>query len=321
MKFGQQDSSKQRKRRKAKPRQSGSLAAHRAFAPMIGLWGVMLAGAAVMVLPPALVDQAVRGTTFAALGVPVQPIAAMMAALLLGGMLFIMALGMSRSARRRSGAPSVAERAVRSVRPIDPLRDLGSRSLDDPLESMPFATPAWRDAAAAEDEQAPQAPPQELDLAGFAEMPGRNGVWVEDIPATAPAAQPAPLPQGIAEPITAPAAAPVVTSPDVTSPVTTLRPSAPLPDPGTAALARLRAVAPSELSLVEMVERFAGALHEHRTSPPNRSLNAADLAAREAALAEALKALAALSGVKAGDPAQEPLRAALAQLQPRRGAA
>jgi hypothetical protein len=94
-----------------------------------------------------------------------------------------------------------------------------------------------------------------------------------------------------------------------------LREPEPLPEPGTAALARLRAVPTSELSMAEMVERFAGALHEHRASPPTRALSAADLAAREAALAEALKALAALSGGDASDKSREPLRAALAQLQ------
>jgi len=107
----------------------------------------------------------------------------------------------------------------------------------------------------------------------------------------------------------------------ISTPVTSLRKSAPVPDPGTAALARLRAVAPSELSIVEMVERFAGALHEHRTSPPTKAVSAADLAAREAALAQALKALAALSGESLGDDAREPPRSALAGLQPRRGTA
>jgi len=76
--------------------------------------------------------------------------------------------------------------------------------------------------------------------------------------------------------------------------------------------------------MAEMVERFAAALHQHRTSAPVRTLGAAELAAREAALAEALKALATLSGIggapAAGDQ-DDPLRAALSQLQPRRDAA
>jgi hypothetical protein len=135
------------------------------------------------------------------------------------------------------------------------------------------------------------------------------------------------MPETGAEPLTElepePSSAPLPPS----APVTELRPAAPPspPEPGTAALARLRAVPPSELSLAEMVERFAAALQEHRDTPPARALGGADLAAREAALAEALKALTALSGgVPADSPAGErdaPLRAALAQLQTRRGAA
>ena len=182
------------------------------------------------------------------------------------------------------------------------------------LETMPFATPAWRDTeesvTEAESEPEIASAPRELDLSEFAAFPGRNAVWVEEPEATE-------APSDVL-----PEAAPYILTDDLptkepvaSAPVTVLREADPLPEPGTAALARLRAVPPSELSLAEMVERFAGALHEHRASPPTRALSAADLAAREAALAEALKALAALSGDDAPDKARDPLRAALAQLQ------
>ncbi|MBA4009276.1 MAG: hypothetical protein C0486_10910 [Erythrobacter sp.] len=69
-----------------------------------------------------------------------------------------------------------------------------------------------------------------------------------------------------------------------------------------------------------MVERFAGALHDVRETSPGRSLGPGDLAAREAALAEALKALEALSGTNRPAPRlprrDEPLPAARARLQP-----
>jgi hypothetical protein len=212
------------------------------------------------------------------------------------------------------------------VWPIDPARDLGSRSIDDPIETMPFATPAWRDAeveepapvGSAQPQPEPQpepepvadAAPRALDLSEFAEMPGRNAVWVEDLPETD----------------TMPEAAPA-SEPVAYAPVTALRQPepapAPLPEPGTAALARLRSVPPSELSLPQMVERFAVALHQHRTTPAARALTAAEIAAREAALAEALRALATLSGTRFGDPATGPaedaLSAALSQLHTRRG--
>ncbi len=301
MKFGQQDRPKQSAPRKASRRAMGSLVAHRAFAPILGLWGTMLAGLTVMVLPSALIAQALRGTMIGASGLPVQLIAAAIAALLLGGGLFAIAAIASHRARRHAAEPSAAKR---SVRPIDPVLDLGSSTFDDPIEATPFATPAWRDAKVADVEFEPLTVPRELELAEFAELPGRNAVWVEEV--AEPVVQHAPETLPGAEPLAEPVA---------DDPVTTLRQAAPLPDPGTAALARLRAQPTSELSMAEMVERFAGALHEHRTSPPARALTAADLAAREAALAEALKALAALSGESTSDAAKEPLRAALAQLQ------
>jgi hypothetical protein len=83
----------------------------------------------------------------------------------------------------------------------------------------------------------------------------------------------------------------------------------------------LRAAPPEQLSLAEMVERFAGALHEHRETGPRRPMTPKDIAAREAALAEALRALAALSGDDRPAPAREPLADALTRLQGVRGAA
>jgi len=300
MTSGQQKQPKQRKRAKASKRQSGALAAHRAFAPLLGLWGAALGALSVMVLPSALIDGAIRGTILALLNGAAQPVIAGLAALVLGGGLFTVAASMSGRARVRTSEPLIAAVANERVQPIDPARDLGSSSLDDPIETAPFAAPAWRDVsehapvpqpALATIEQAAPEPapiaPRALDLAAFAELPGRNGVWVEDVPMPVPA---------------------------------------PVPGPGTAALTRLRAVPPSELSLVQMVERFAGALNEHRVKSPAEALTGAELAAREAGLAEALKALATLSGEPAagehpGEGGKEPLRAAVARLQSRRGAA
>jgi hypothetical protein len=315
-----QKNRQQRKRRKRAP---GLLVAHRVFAPMMGLWGAVLAGASVMVVPGPVFAGAIAGTMLADLGALAQPAIAGLAAVLLGTALFVIAAAASRKASRRGETLSVAEFAVRRV--IDPARDLGGQSLDDPLDTMPVAKPAWQDVAetaaepeftappALEDESGPA--PLSMDLAAFAELPGRNAVWVEENAAEAEAESEAEAEAeaeadaDVSEPL-----------PEIDQPVASVTvANLPLPEPGTAALARLRAVPTSELSLAEMVERFAGALHEHRTSPPARSLSAADLAAREAALAEALKALAALSGEDASSSVREPLRAAIAQLQtPRR---
>lgn len=322
MTAGQQDKAAQRGRKAARRASRSPLAAHRGFAPLLGLWGAALGATLLMVLPVAMIETALHGTLLGTFNGIAQPILAAIAALLLGSVLYGLAIAAHRRARVLAGRPSVAESAVRQVVPINPVRDLGSRRLDDPVDEMPFASPAWRDVdldagqAVAADEAAEEqgvdtdiAPdPIELDLAAFAEMPGRNAVWVEEAPAQ-------PQPAEKAEPVTLVHAAPAAP-----------RAVVPPPAPGTAALARLREMPTEALSLPQMVERFAGALHEHRTAPTARALSAADLVAREAALAEALKALAALSGAGAGDKPSaddrhdEPLRDALARFQPPREA-
>lgn len=322
MKPGQQDRrAKQRERKKADSKGTASVAAHKAFAPLLGLWGVLLGGLVIMVMPYALVGSVLDGTLLGTWGEGGQTVFAAVMATLFGSAMFTFG-AIAHSRTDRSDQPSMVELAMRQVTPINPAQDLGSRRLDDPVDPMPFTTPAWRDADLAEPRPSPVAAPEprpepaaaaapiELDLAQFAELPGRNAVWVKEVsPEAAPAEVQASEPE--------PAA-------DIRAHrLHAVAPTRPLP--GQAALARLRATPTDELSLVEMVERFAGALHEHRETPPARDITPADLAAREAALAEALKALSALSG---GTPAaprrpahQEPLRAALSQLQPQRGAA
>lgn len=313
----QQPRSKRSKPGKARKQ---TIAATRFYAPLVGLWGALLGALPVLVVPGRVFAPLTARFDELGLGISPQLLLAGSGALVLGGAIYAIAAAQHRRAVRITGGTPLAARALREVRPIDPARDLGSRSIDDPIETMPFATPAWRDAepeepAAPVTEEA-SLPPRELDLSEFAELPGRNAVWVEDVPQAEPAPEPAPEPVAYApvaelhqpEPEPEPAPAPE-----------------PQPEPGTAALARLRSVPPGELSLPQMVERFAVALHQHRTSPAARALTASEIAAREAALAEALRALAALSGGRPGDPAastaDDPLRAALAQLHTRRGAA
>jgi hypothetical protein len=277
---------------------TGSLVAHAAFAPLLGFWGAALGGLVMLVLPPAMIAGLTASLPGAVPGLPVQPLLAALTALVLGGALFILAAAMTRGARRRAERPSIAQMVTRRVRPIDPVRDLGTRSLDEPIEPEALAVPGWREDEDAETqaEPAPPAadneagpPPRALDLATFAAMPGRNAVWVEEAPAT-PQQEPVPDPD-----------------------------PAPAPAPGTAALARLRAVPPGDLSLAQMVERFAGALQEHRAGVPARALSVADLAGREAALAEALKALAKLGGDSAISVPQRQNERQTDPMQARRG--
>lgn len=348
MKSGQKDRAKQRKRGGNREGKAATLVANRVFAPALGVWGALLGGLVIMVLPPVMVTAATKGTLIATLDTPAQATIAGVVAVGLGTILFVIAASKSCEARGRRSPNNIVGAVSRRVRPIDPARDLGTKSLDDPIETMPFATPAWRDAEVSEPapasapkpapapapepvvQSAPEPQPEPvaapsvpeqsvplaLDLAQFAELPGRNAVWVEEPVELSEAAAPAP----------APVAAPVASfAPERAATIAELRRAAP-PQPGTAALARLRALPTSELSLVEMVERFAGALHEHRAGTPAHALTAEEIAARGTALSEALKALAALSGdfanrAPAEDRVHEPLRAALSQLQPRRGAA
>lgn len=321
MASGQQSRSERRARKKSHRPARLPLAAHRGFAPLLGVWGALLGAGVVLVLPAALVEHLLQRTLIGTWASSGQLVLAGVAAVLLGLLLFAIAALLHVAARRDVPGPSLAKMAARQVTPINPARDLGSLRLDDPVDTMPFSTPAWRDAdlddpqpyAARAPEPEPELEPRELDLSEFAELPGRNAVWVEEAPAAPePAAPPAPA-------YAPPAPASADPRPEIRA--RSLRTAAaPPPAPGTAALARLRAVPASELSLAEMVERFAGALHEVREVSPARSLAPADLAAREAALAEALKALEALSGK--GRPAprlprrEEPLHAARARFQP-----
>ena len=65
---------------KAPKRNPQALIAHRAFAPLLGAWGALLGGLAIMVMPNALIETATRSTLLATLDVPVQATLAPLAA-------------------------------------------------------------------------------------------------------------------------------------------------------------------------------------------------------------------------------------------------
>ncbi|MDC8753625.1 hypothetical protein OIK40_03110 [Erythrobacter sp. sf7] len=287
-------------KRKHARKQRRPLATHPLFAPVLGLWGAALGGLVVLVLPPATAFAAAVAIGLGVLGGMAQFVLAALAATVLGTALFVMGRKAGRNSPRPASDPSLAMMALRRVQTIDPASELGSASLDEPIETMPFAAREPEAEAAAPQVTPP--PPRMLDLSEFAELPGRNAVWVEETD-VAPAAvsEPDHVPDPLPE--SAPVAAAVAASPA---------------NPGV--IAQLRAVPPSELSLVQMVERFAAALHE-RQAGPGPSGHRADPAAREAVLAEALRALAALSDADDSGAGSEPLRDALTRLQELRGAA
>ena len=166
--------------------------------------------------------------------------------------------------------------------------------------------------------------PRALDLAQFAETPGRNGVWVEEPDA------------GVAEDTAAetvdeaPETEPEPAAEERRAPTplaARIAPSAPT------ALEKLRQAPVQELSLVHMVERFAAALHDHQDAEHKRP-GSTQSPRSDAALAEALKALTLFTGDgfdadpqmsgKNADALRDTtreLRDALAKLQDLRGAA
>lgn len=165
--------------------------------------------------------------------------------------------------------------------------------------------------------------PFELDLAEFGRLPGRNAVWVEGPLPGDPPADPDDRGKRDAEPM----------------------PAAPQKQPSSpslarsSAIARLRATPTEDLSLVQLVERLAAALHERQAAEDARPHGALDgdsegdaSAGRDAALAEAIRALGELAGAKSSRHGGHPgggsasgevreLAAALARLHDMRGAA
>lgn len=259
------------------PRRKRPVTAHPAFAAMLGVWGAALGGLSIMVLPDALIEAGARaaGSDLLISEARLALSAALASVLGLG------CLALGKLAGRSHRAAAVTQAATEPD-VIDPAVDLGSPSLDAPLEAGKGLLPdaEAKEEAAADDATWPPAGPgeaegeraadlperageaaawirRELDLGEFADIPGRNAVWVED---------PAPELGDACEPMAKPAA--------------------------PSAIARLRAVPPAELSLCEMVERLAAALQEYQaTQEVGDVASDDDAGAREALLDEALGAL------------------------------
>lgn len=395
-----------------------SVMTHGIFVPMVTVWGAALFGLSVMVLPAIAIERMAMVTGLGPdlgpdLGDAITRFAFAGVAAVIGAALAFVIAGAVQSAAIRRAHDDTLVSAVHSRRscPIDPASELGSESLDAPLEGMPFARgrddehdalfvpvkdaqpddtvkqqPHPELVSAEKSEQASERkptlgelsmrgyeidPPEEadpskgnaskkkgkvtkdelvfthkqfqnaliescegatceaeaeaeveaglperpeqLDLGEFAQMPGRNAVWVEEQPEAA-----------AASPLMARAARVAV--------------------PTDGALEKLRQTPAEELSLVEMVERFAAALHERQQADRERAPT--DSSNRDAALAEALKALKVFTsqdaqrGAQQGEASYEPtpdaeeatdnfqvaatereLREALAKLQDLRGAA
>lgn len=270
------------------PRAHRKLRSHRAFAPMLGVWGAGFGLAIAMVAPVPVVE------AFATLmpgDLPAQSARTGLA----GGSalaLALLAYGAGWGMSRRHHTSTRPQRARRTeVQPLDPASELGSDSFDAPLPAGVLAeASAWLPEEPSPDTLAAEAaaelaalsrsaaapeetllPPQELDLTEFAALPGRNAVWVQEAEAEA---QTEAQTEAEAEPA-----------------------AEPNPDPAlVSAIARLRAVPPAELSLCEMVERFAAALQEYQVARAASGDTEDARRDREAVLHEALGALGRITG-------------------------
>ena len=305
------------------------LVSHRLFPIGVGLWAAAVSGACTMVIHASVFERAAALTGLEAVAASSRINLAICVAGLAALIGFAIAALARREAMNSALKPNIASRTARRVDPINPVSDLGSESLDAPLDEIVLFERDLEadDKAPVEDriqeptniEFAPDRPSRrDISLEEFGKLPGRDAVWVREEATGA-------------------------LDEDMSAPEPQLQAGIEIIDAAQGqrltALEKLRAVPPRDLSLVQMVERFAAALREHQdrgTHRENSAPNAKEMADREAALAEALKALSTFShrgftnphlgqrGIQSVDMVSETeleLREALAKLQTLRGAA
>jgi hypothetical protein len=379
--------------------------AHPRFVITLTIWGAAMGALGVLALSSVDIARISMVANLGALGALARFLCAAIAAAIGGITLLAAASLVARFLSPRGRSCFFASLGEERIRPIDPATELGSESLDAPLEHAPFsrrqeqplereqieaveseealadkppiedqvpdlvidgaidgaitgddtleldASSALDDEAAgptADDAQAhdagiPQALPdgspeaaedEGLDLAAFAQI-------LEDETLALAQVELEPGPQSGSEEVPEPVSQPGSESGSLAGSLADLQ--APIPTTG---IAKLRATPTEELSLVQLVERFAAALHEAQEAAPQDlagSEPGAGDAEREQALAAALKALhsftgdgldqkarAAMAGATGSEdaasqgqenPDERDLREALSQLQKVRGAA
>ena len=259
---------------------------------VLAVWGAAVPGFAVLALSSVDIARVSMFLGLGALGWAAKLVYATLAALVGGLAMFAAGTVLAKFHAPRSSECFFASLGDESVRPIDPTADLGSDSLDAPLEAMPFSRPERQEEPSAVDaylngETTPDAIKHEssetsdqpqtsdveadnkfeddsLDLGAFERI-------LDDEPESGPA---------------------VVNGPDLKARSSFAAISA--SQQPASGIEKLRAVPPEELSLVQLVERFAAALHDAQDAAPQDftgSRAAHGDAERERALATALKAL------------------------------
>ncbi|NQZ46752.1 MAG: hypothetical protein HRT63_04405, partial [Erythrobacter sp.] len=120
--------------RRKRTAQKPTIAQHRIFVPMVTIWAAAMAGVSIIVLPQSTIDSF---TATAGLGSfdPLVRYGLAGVCGLLGGALGLVAGLAIHSRAMAARKTSIAGAYVkRKLRPIDPLNDLGSASLDAPLD-------------------------------------------------------------------------------------------------------------------------------------------------------------------------------------------
>lgn len=299
------------------------ISAHPAFPAIVALWFAALLGLGSLVLPVALYERASEASGLSSLVAAAQPplgvTARILVALAAGGLGVFAGLAIARrviaaslrdQAPRRSAPARAAAQSEHSPakRPISAHEELGEDGLDaddgeallrDPLPGRRRALSVTDDSPRSEFlDHAPlsEADPEPLDLAGFDALAAVEYEHVADAPAPAQRAGPLradPAPAAIAEGQTMTPAHPPA------------RPTGPgaAGEPPAGIEQSLGGLAMVEL--VELVERFAHALQQHRESA-QRAADSPDAADAAVDLTSALASRDAPDGGTADELDDEP---------------
>ncbi len=288
-----------------------SIAAHKAFVPLLAGWGAALAGLMVAVLPASSITGIMQTAQLTVLGEAGRIVLALFAALFGGLIAFAIARVWSNSASsNRFDSAAALDSDYDRVRPIDPIAELGSESLDAPIDPE-LAAEFAAEAEEFEDELGePEFEPEPFVAEAEIEVPTEE-FTAEDAPLDEPLdlamiAEVLPEDELVLDTEVFDLSEEADEAPE---PVAETAPPLPADAPDFlrgAALESLRQIPKDELSLMQMVERFAAALHAHQAIHGEGAQPR-----RDAALAEALRALSLFTEGEA-KMAQIPAAAAVA---------
>lgn len=330
------------------------ISAHPVFVPTLTLWGAAVAGLGVFVMPQGLTARIAQMIPFAIPAGLAHIAVAAIAAAIGAACMYLIAMAVRRSAGGNEG-----ESLDTDVLTIDPAQELGSESLDAPIETDEQGFDEGYNPDGLDDFE-PDWVEDQVDTATEEDpLDFDNDEQAEPLLATKPVKEERPTTHKIAmiqklngdlvrkedalDSIAsdflesdshadggeldlgqfgdAPLEAPVV--PQANKPEPVAKTTAPKSE---TAIEKLRSVPPQELSVVQMIERLAVAIH-HRKSEGAKDLS---IKQRDAQLAETLKTLGQFTeeGFDSeaappadGDVTEREMREALAKLREVRGAA